>query len=285
MDEKDKLDNKAHSFLTGESAICAYFGYTCIGGRPEDQDCLAYCEADGFQIFAVCDGMGGQAGGCIASTTAAQVLTSSLKRQVKAVPIKEAIINAVNDANLAVFKKSQDEPSLRGMGTTLTLLVVDEKAAYVTHVGDSRIYQFRKGRKQFRTFDHSMVFEQVSKGKITEEEARIHPRANVLSKAIGILPDLEVKITKLDYREKDRFVLCCDGVWNPQPEVDVISMLTANPDLETTILSTRALTEKLGQEKGGQHDNHTMIAVDMKCNSKYRKSILKKMIDLFKRNV
>ena len=274
----EKLDNS--NFLHGETEKSAFFGYTCIGGRTEDQDCLAYDNVHGRQIFAVCDGMGGHAGGCVASTTAARALADSLKRQAKIVPTEEAIITAVNEANAVVYKKSQEEPSLRGMGTTLTLLVIDDQAAYVTHIGDSRIYQFHKGRKKFRTFDHSQVFEQVAKGKMTEEEARVHPRSNILSKAIGILPDVDFTVTKLDYKAKDRFVLCCDGVWNTQPEADVINMLTANEDLETTILSTRSLVEKIGKENGGKHDNHTMIAVDMKNDS-----LFDRIANLFRRSV
>lgn len=273
------IDDK--NYMHGETGKTVFYGYTCIGGRPEDQDYFAYDYVHGRQIFAVCDGMGGHAGGCVASATAAKALTESLKRQAEIVPTKEAIITAVNEANTAVYKKSQEEPSLRGMGTTLTLLVIDDLAAYVTHIGDSRIYQLRKGYKKFRTFDHSQVFEQVAKGKMTEEEARVHPRANILSRAVGILPDVDFVVTKLDYKEKDRFILCCDGVWNTQPEIDIINMFTANEDLETTILSTRSLVEKIGKENGGQHDNHTMIAVDMRVNSKYRKSIFARLLNLF----
>lgn len=282
-------DNSTNSLplLKGETGSSSYFGYTCIGGRPEDQDCLAFDDVNGRQVFTVCDGMGGHAGGCVASTIAAKTLMESLRGQAEVVSTKEAIIIAVNDANTAVYKKSQEEPSLRGMGTTLTLLVIDNQAAYVTHVGDSRVYQLRNGRKVFRTFDHSMVFEQVSKGRITEEEARLHPRANVLSKAIGILPDVDVVVTKLSYRKGDRFILCCDGVWNTQPETDVINMFTANEDLETTIMSTRTLVEKIGKENGGQHDNHTMIAVDMKSDSIYKKCVFRRILNsisqLFKR--
>ena len=279
----EKIDDK--NFLHGETEKSVFYGYTCIGGRPEDQDCLAYDNVHGRQIFAVCDGMGGHAGGCVASTTAAKALADSLRRQAEIVPTEEAMKTAVNEANSAVYKKSMEEPSLRGMGTTLTLLVIDDQAAYATHIGDSRIYQLRNGRKKFRTFDHSQVFELVAKEKMTEEEARVHPRSNILSKAIGILPDVEFTITKLDYKAKDRFVLCCDGVWNTQPEADVINMFTANEDLETTILSTRSLVEKIGKENGGQHDNHTMIAVDMKNDSKYRKSLFGRIADLFRRGV
>lgn len=277
MSEIKEESTSSFPILKGETEMSSYYGYTCIGGRQEDQDCLAYDDVNGRQVFTVCDGMGGHAGGCVASTIAAKTLTESLRQQAEAVSTKEAIITAVGEANSAVYKKSQDEPSLRGMGTTLTLLVIDNQAAYVTHIGDSRVYQLRKGRKVFRTFDHSMVFDQVSKGYLTEEEARKHPRSNVLSKAIGILPDVDIKVTKLDYRKGDRFILCCDGVWNTQSEAEVINMFTANEDLETTIMSTRFLVEKIGKENGGRHDNHTMIAVDMKGNSKYKISILRKL--------
>lgn len=258
------------SSLKGETDKTSYCGYTCIGGRPEDQDCMAFIEANGRQVFAVCDGMGGHAGGCTASTTTAQYLTEAFRRQAEIIPTAEAIATAVAEANSAVYKKAQAEPTLRGMGTTLTLLVIDGRAAYVTHVGDSRIYQLRKGRKVFRTFDHSLVFGQVAKGNMTEEEARVHPRSNVLSRAIGILPDIEVTVTKLKYKKGDRFVLCCDGVWNSRPEPDIIQMFTDSPDLDTTIVAIRTSVERIGQENGGHHDNHTLIAVDMKCSSKYK---------------
>lgn len=267
--------------MTGQTEKTSFYGYTCIGGRPEDQDCLLFDEVNSRQIFAVCDGMGGQAGGCVASRTAVTTIVETFRRQAEIVPTKEVIFSAVNEANNAVYKRAQEEPSLRGMGTTLTLLVIDSEAAYVTHIGDSRIYQLRNRRKIFRTFDHSMVFNQVAKKKLTEEEARVHPRANVLSRAIGILPDIETVVTKLEYRENDRFILCCDGVWNTQPESDIINMFTAHHDLKATIELTRSLVEKIGNESGGQHDNHTMIAIDMKCDSKYRKSIFRKLANLF----
>lgn len=274
--------NNTFPIQKGDTEKCAYCGYTCVGGRTEDQDCLAYDDYNGRQVFVVCDGMGGHAGGCVASKTAAGTLMESLRRQAEIIPTKEAMITAVTDANTAVYEKAQEEPSLRGMGTTLTMLVIDGDAAYVTHIGDSRIYQLREGHKIFRTFDNSMVFEQVANGKMTEEEARVHPRSNILSRAVGVLSEVEVEVTKLEYRTNDRFVLCCDGVWNTQPEEDIIKMFTEHEDLKTTILSTRALVEKIGKDNGGHHDNHTMLAVDMKNDSRYRKSIFIKFINLFR---
>lgn len=274
---------KSSPILKGETDKAVYGGYTCIGGREEDQDCLVFDAANGRQVFAVCDGMGGHVGGCIASTTAAKAIVDSLRRQKEAVPIVEAMLTAVADANSAVYNRSQEEPGLRGMGTTLTLLIFDAEAAYVTHIGDSRIYQFRKGNKIFRTFDHSMVFEQVKRKKMTEEEARVHPRSNVLSRALGVMPDVEVVVEKLDYRKKDRYVLCCDGVWNTQPEKDIIRMLTKYSDIEKTIKDTRNTVEQIGKASGAQYDNHTMIAIEMKRDSKYRVSIFTKLKNIFRK--
>lgn len=282
MNETKNNKEKEPLLLKGKTNITVYEGYTCIGGRDEDQDCLACDILKNRQVFVVCDGMGGQAGGCVASETAARTLIASLRRQAEPISLSEAMKTAVSEANTAVYQKAQQEPSLRGMGTTLTLLVIDNHAAYVTHIGDSRIYQLRKGSKVFRTFDNSMVFEQVAKGSMTEEEARVHPRSNILSKAIGVMPEVETTVTKLEYRAGDRFVLCCDGVWNCQPEADIIAMFTAHDDVATTVHATRSLVEKIGQESGGRHDNHTMIVVDVKFDSTYRRSLFSKIISLFK---
>ena len=268
----------------GETFQATYAGYTNIGGRNEDQDCMATTYKNGRLVFTVCDGMGGHAGGCVASLTAVKTLTDSFERQAAVIPTKEAVITAINDANRAVYEKAQAEPSLRNMGTTLTLLVIDNNAAYVAHVGDSRVYQLRKGRKIFRTNDHSQVFELLKMAELaSEEEARTHRRSNILSKALGIMPDVEPTMEKISYKAGDRFVLCCDGVWNCQPEPDIIAMLTSSPSIETVVSNTETTVEKIGREKGGMHDNHTMIVVDMKVDSKYKESFIRRLVKWFRK--
>lgn len=283
MDVKTTIHGSEILVFVGQRTAWNDFqGYTCIGGRPENQDTLAYDMIQGkYQVFIVCDGMGGHAGGCVASYTAAAALLQSLREQPDDITVEEAITLAVNQANSAVYTKSQDEPSLRGMGTTLTLLVIDSDAAYVTHIGDSRIYQLRNGHKLYRSTDHSMVFEQVAIGNLTEEEARQHPRANILSRAMGVLPDVEFTITKLAYHEDDRFILCSDGVWNSQPEDDIIKMFTAGPDLESMVKMTHETVERIGNETNTSHDNHTMIAIDVLCDSHYQVSLFTKIKNLF----
>lgn len=283
MEEKRNIAGEKLAFKNGKNEWAKFNAYTCIGGRSENQDALAFhmMYKTRFQVFVVCDGMGGHAGGCMASDTATTAVVKSLESQPEDTPVLEAITMAINDANTAVYTKAQDEPSLRGMGTTLTLLVIDKEAAYVTHIGDSRIYQLRNGRKVFRTFDHSMVFDQVAKGTLTEEEARVHPRGNILSKAMGVLPDVDFTITKLPYHEDDRFILCSDGVWNTRPEAELIEMFTDIESLETLVKKTWDSVEKIGRNNGGNHDNHTMIAVDMMCDSDYQESFFAKIKKLF----
>lgn len=283
MDEKKNIDIEKLAFKSGKIEWAIFNAYSCVGGRTENQDALAFhmMHHSRYQVFVVCDGMGGHAGGCVASQTAVLSLIESFESQPDETPVIEAVTTAVNEANNAVYIKAQNEPSLRGMGTTLTLLVVDKEAAYVTHVGDSRIYQLRNGRKIFRTVDHSMVFEQVAKGLITEEEARVHPRSNMLSKAMGVLPDIEFTITKLSYRKEDRFVLCCDGVWNTMPENELIEMFADEENLETMVRKTSEIVERIGKENGSNHDNHTMIAVDMLCKSDFQTSLFSKVKRLF----
>ncbi len=283
MDKEENIGNENVVFGGGRVQWADFNTYTCVGGRSENQDSLAFhtMSHGGYQVFVVCDGMGGHAGGCMASSTAAVTLIDALERQPKDIAIAEAITEAVNHANHAVYTMAQEEPSLRGMGTTLTLLAIDGEAAYVTHVGDSRIYQFRKSRKVFRTTDHSMVFEQVSKGALTEEEARVHPRGNILARAMGVLPDVDFKVIKLPYRKNDRFVLCSDGIWNSRPEAEIIEMLTGTENLEEMVRSTYETVERLGAEKSGDHDNHTMIAVDMLTDSRYQKTLCSRIKRLF----
>lgn len=258
-------------------------GYSARGGRPEDQDCLGCDVVNGAVVLTVCDGMGGHAGGCVASETAVQSIVQTYGRLAATLSVPEAIKAALTEANSAIFTRSQAEPSLRGMGTTVTMLVVDAKAAYVTHVGDSRVYQLRGGKKIFRTFDDSMVFEQVAKGKMTEEEARQHPRSNVLSKALGVIPDVEVRVNKLSYRKGDRFVLCCDGVWNTQPEPDIIKMLSQQPTPAETTELVHTTVDNLGLAEGGPYDNHTIIVADMLKPSAYRKTLVRKIAAFFAR--
>ena len=101
------------------------------------------------------------------------------------------------------------------MGSTCTVLLINDTSAIVAHVGDSRVYQIRGRNKIFRTFDHSMVFDLVKQKVITEEQARLSAQSNVITRALGIKPDIEVDVVELPYDAGDRFILTTDGIHGP----------------------------------------------------------------------
>lgn len=259
------------------TSICEAYGRTGIGGRTENQDALGGAFFGENVILTVCDGMGGMNGGRVASKIASTEIIQTMLDTPKDKWTPEAIAQAVNNANGAIYRRSMSEPQLRGMGTTTTILMLTREAAYLTHVGDSRIYQLRKGKKLYRTFDHSRVFEMVSQNMITEEQARTSSFSNVITRALGIRPQVEFKVEKLPYKKGDRFILCCDGVWNCEPEPRIIDYFNRE---ELPSREVKYLTETvngIGFGQGGNHDNLTAIVADVNCSSQYQYSIAKRL--------
>lgn len=259
-------------------------GCTGVGGRSENQDTYDGMLAGENLILTVCDGMGGMNGGQTASKIAATEIVQTLADTPADKMGPDAIRNALMTANAAVYRRAFNEPALRGMGTTATVLVLTPKAAYVTHIGDSRVYQFRNGKKIFRTFDHSKVFEMVEKKVLTEEQARQSSFSNIITRALGIRTKVEMTVETLPYKKGDRFVLCCDGIWNAEPEPVIIKLLTVdsgNP--EKAVQHIAENINEIGLKKGGQHDNLTAIIVDVKQNSQYQESWMSKVKKIFRK--
>ena len=189
-----------------------------IGGRKENQDSAGLKETKLGYLVVVCDGMGGMQGGSVASQLAVQTILETVASADKQSNPSMTLIKAIRNANMAIIEEGQNNPNLQGMGTTVTALLLTPYSALTAYVGDSRIYQLRKGKKVFRTFDHSMVFEMVRKKVISEEQARLSAQSNVILKALGITPDIEVEIEERPYLKGDRFILCTDGFWGAMPE-------------------------------------------------------------------
>lgn len=252
--------------------LCHACGQSGIGGRKENQDNYAGTDIRDAVILTVCDGMGGMAGGQTASYIAATEIVKSLAQTEVVKKGKDAIRLAVENANKAIYQRAVQEPSLRGMGTTTTVLVITQKAAYLTHVGDSRIYLLRKGKKIFRTFDHSKVFDMVSQGMMSEEQARQSSFSNVITRALGIRPQVEMDIVMLPFKKGDRFVLCCDGIWNIQPETEMLKLFIDKDNPEEALVQLTEYVNTKGIERGGDYDNLTAIIADMKCDSEYQYS-------------
>lgn len=191
--------------------------------RTENQDMwAAFVRAgsgDGIGLI-VADGMGGHAGGREAAEAAVEAAAARLRDGGRA---PEAVEAAVHDANAAVA--GVRDLIGGGPGTTLVVAVVNRDQALVGNVGDSRAYLVRDGRAAQLTFDHSWVGDEVRAGRIRPEEARRHPRRNVITRAVLGDP-VEPDLTTMDLRAGDTLLLCTDGVWEPLSDQDIAELMT-----------------------------------------------------------
>lgn len=238
-----------------------------IGGRKENQDSAGLKETKLGYLIVVCDGMGGMQGGSVASQLAVQTILETITSADKQANPSMALIKAIRNANMAIIEEGQNNPSLHGMGTTVAALLLTPYSALTAYVGDSRIYQLRKGKKIFRTFDHSMVFEMVKKKVISEEQARLSAQSNVILKALGITPDIEVEIEERPYQKGDRFILCTDGFWGAMSEDEFVRHLSENNPTNKILDSTANVIESIGRNSGNEYDNLTAAILEMNSNS------------------
>ena len=245
---------------------------SCIGGRNENQDSCGYHETIFGLLVVVCDGMGGGPSGKLASSMAVNEIIKYIDASQPAATakqnVKTILKNAVKQANAAIYAYSQENAENRGMGTTVVAMIINKDAAYVAHVGDSRCYQTRRGSIVFKTQDHSVVAELVKAGNLTEEQARLSPNSNVITKSLGIKEDVDVEMDVLPYEKRDRFYLCSDGVWGSLPEKNLIKQFYRFPTIANVLDSTAILVDELGAQNGGHHDNHTLLIVETKIKSK-----------------
>ena len=247
-----------------------------IGGRKENQDSAGLKETKLGYLVVVCDGMGGMQGGSVASQLAVQTILETVASADKQSNPSMTLIKAIRNANMAIIEEGQNNPNLQGMGTTVTALLLTPYSALTAYVGDSRIYQLRKGKKVFRTFDHSMVFEMVRKKVISEEQARLSAQSNVILKALGITPDIEVEIEELPYLKGDRFILCTDGFWGAMPEDEFIRHLSENNPINKILDSTANVVESIGRNSGNEYDNLTAAILEMNNNSILKEEMSKR---------
>lgn len=259
-----------------EKGIITAFAESRIGGRPENQDSYGWQDTNFGYLVTVCDGMGGGPGGKTASTIAVKEIVAGISEASKEEDVSNIIIKAIRRANMAIIEAGNSNGSLKGMGSTATVLLISEKSAYIAHVGDSRVYQLRGTKKVFRTFDHSMVFEMVAQGVITEEQARLSAQSNVITRALGVKPDVEVEIHEVAYEKGDRFLLCSDGIHGSMPEKDLIKMVVnRNGKLGAITDDIATFVDNLGRTSGGGHDNLTLAIIETKINSKLKPKMSK----------
>ena len=246
------------------------------GGRVENQDTCGYADTSFGLLVVVCDGMGGGPGGKLASTLAVDTIIGIVRDATATAEPKEVLKNAIQTANQVLVKRIVDNPSLRGMGTTVAALLINDYAAILAHAGDSRIYKFRGSRKVYRTTDHSVVSELVRKGTLTEEQARLSAQSNVITRALGVSPEVEVDITELAYEKGDRFMLCTDGIWGNITEKELIKIAAGTKSPGGAVESLVIRVDEQGFAAGGVHDNLTVALIETTSNSILKEKMSKR---------
>ena len=163
-----------------------------------------------FGLFGVADGMGGHNAGDVASRMAVLLLGRVLEG---ATPDEALLRGGIEEVNLLMYEEQAKEASLSGMGTTMTVIWEDHERILLGHVVDSRAYRMRNGKMELLSQDHSMVAELVRNGIITEEQARTHPRRNVITRALGTAQTIEVDTATFDKKRGDKYLICSDGLY------------------------------------------------------------------------
>jgi len=203
---------------------------TDTGRQRRDNEDSAYVRVP---LYVVADGMGGAQAGEVASALAVEEFSRGLPDTDADHPTAEQRLAArVRDANRRIYETAQVEREHSGMGTTLTAVYVDGADLAIAHVGDSRAYVLRDGELTRLTHDHSLVEELMRRGKLTPEQAAEHPQRSIITRALGIEPDVEVDTWTYPGRAGDIVLLCSDGLTSMIDETMVAEVLRDEPDLE-----------------------------------------------------
>ena len=234
-----------------------HHGATHVGWvRPVNEDTLIECPEN--HLFGVCDGMGGHAAGEVASALAARVFRRVMAEGV--LSPASALREAIRQADEAIYRDQVAHPERKGMGTTLSALLLSGPApeeAWIGHVGDSRVYRCRNRELEQLTIDHSPVFRLYRKGLLSKEQARRHPHKHVVEQALGLGLPVEVDVFAVDVQAGDLFLLCTDGLSDQLGDGEIEDVCRTG--------SVRAMTRHLVQAanfKGGL-DNVSVVLVQI----------------------
>lgn len=242
------------------------FGVTDVGcHRKDNQDSCFYQKMnDQTAMLVVCDGMGGAQAGSVASTVAAETFSAAVGDSFADGPRddpawwEDVLAHACREANRKVYELAQTSPEYYGMGTTLVAALVLPEESYVVNVGDSRCYLLENGQIRQVTVDHSLVQLLVDRGEITSEEARVHPKKNLITRALGVDSQVACDLLRVENGPGSRLLLCSDGLSNVLPDQTLLrtSMEEADPEE----LCRRLLRMTLEQDAP---DNVTVVLAQM----------------------
>ncbi|MDU1642758.1 MAG: Stp1/IreP family PP2C-type Ser/Thr phosphatase [Peptoniphilus harei] len=223
--------------------------------RKNNED--SYYVNESKNLYVLADGMGGHLAGERASKMATEIIGQDFAKDREIKSIDDAIeilSSSIRDANKKIFESSQENEDYRGMGTTLSSGLILGDVLIYSNIGDSRIYRINEEMEQI-TQDDSFVNYLIEIGEITEEEAKNHPKKNVLTKAMGTTSDIEVIVNTLDIKDKDVFLFCSDGLTNMVSDEEIFKIVKENsPEEARDMLLDLAL-------KNGGMDNITFILV------------------------
>jgi protein phosphatase len=213
-------------------------------------------------IFIVADGMGGGQAGEVASQMAVELVSEKFAARVNQKRISshqgfiKALTSVVDEANRSILQAGQQKQELRGMGTTLTAATVHNNTVFFAQLGDSRAYLIRNNIITQMTKDQSLVAQMIAMGKLTPEEAKVHPRRNVILQALGVQARVDVAITSTNLRRGDTLLLCSDGLWG-KVESDEIKEIVQRNSPQTACEDL----VRLANERGGE-DNITVLVAN-----------------------
>lgn len=236
-------------------SVIASSASTDTGRRRRRNEDAFVCEPP---LFAVADGMGGAQAGEVASRLAAD---SVREAKLGDLPSPEQTVDIIREANRRVYAYSSENASTRGMGTTMTVALVEGSVVTIGHVGDSRAYLLREDQLTQLTQDHSLVAELVRSGRLSPKEAESHPRRSVITRALGTESDVEVDVFSIRAQNGDLFLLCSDGLTSMVSDEEIAKLLVAaRADLDSAGEKLVAAANQAGGE-----DNITVVLFELEA--------------------
>jgi protein phosphatase len=251
--------------------------------RAHNEDSIGTDAVIGLAVLA--DGMGGYNAGEVASGIAVALITKETRETVLRIPPYEAdaetgepmanriLRNVITRANSSIYQAANSQPQYAGMGTTLVVALLCDNQISVAHIGDSRLYRQRGGELQQLTRDHSLLQEQIDSGMISKEMARRSQNKNLVTRAVGIEPDVEADVNTFEVAEGDVFLLCSDGLNDMVEDDDIhltLSSLAANLPLAASQLV------QMANDNGGR-DNISVILIRVKRSFAAERSLLSRL--------
>jgi len=254
--------------MSEESQILNYAGGTDKGMvREQNEDSVLYCsfEHSDVSLLIVADGVGGHEGGAIASKLAVESIRKNISNAVLLAHsgggyaenwLELSLHHAINEANKELLEQQVEQPELRHMATTVVALLVMNNEAVLSHLGDSRFYEFKKPVITQVTEDHTVLQKLLNEGKIDQAQFEELPMHNMISQALGLTDDIDIYTSRFELQKNCKYLLCSDGLTNCLADEEIAEVMSSNDDLNSCV--DQLLT--LANDNGGLDNISVVIA-------------------------